>query len=570
MRKPVWKIFLLGALIGVLSFLVVYGVTPLDPTRVNWIGLGYDEWDIQQRYAGWMAYRNSDWRFPLGDANAWGYPAENGVNIAFSDSVPWVCVLFKLLSPLLPQTFQWEGIYALAGFALQGGAAAMLLSLFLNSWLTTSAATLFFTFSPVLLEREFRHTSLASHYLILFALYFYFKYRRTPGKYPWQMFLLPAVAVGITPYFLPMVAVFILAMCVDQVRLSHKPAGPLLYFLGSCACGIAAAFAIGSVGHGYSAVREQGAYGTYSMNLNAVINPRSCGGYTWSQFLPQREQLYGQYDGFNYLGAGVMAFLALDLLLLLWIAARRPGAGQRLQRALGRNMTVLLVCLFLTVFAVSNVVCFDGAELFTLPLPRPLVALCSVFRASSRLFYPVYYLLMLAAVVVFAKALAIFGKQRFLLAGVVAFAGLQLFDLSGAIVQKHADMDQRAQNSLGLPAELQDLSGYSFLYVTDELVAWGSRNVLCAVYGPGMKTNTWDTNTSPAATGPNWYYMNQTQEQLQQGQYSEDTLYVTIDAARYEQWQRTFADADVRFVTWEVEDPRGPYYFMLPVHSSAE
>ena len=35
MRKPVWKIFLLGALIGVLSFLVVYGVTPLDPTRVN-------------------------------------------------------------------------------------------------------------------------------------------------------------------------------------------------------------------------------------------------------------------------------------------------------------------------------------------------------------------------------------------------------------------------------------------------------------------------------------------------------------------------------------------------------
>ena len=70
MRKPVWKIFLLGALIGVLSFLVVYGVTPLDPTRVNWIGLGYDEWDIQQRYAGWMAYRNSDWRFPLGDANA--------------------------------------------------------------------------------------------------------------------------------------------------------------------------------------------------------------------------------------------------------------------------------------------------------------------------------------------------------------------------------------------------------------------------------------------------------------------------------------------------------------------
>lgn len=567
MRKPVWKIFLLGALIGVLSFLVVYGVTPLDPTRVNWIGLGYDEWDIQQRYAGWMTYRNSDWRFPLGDANAWGYPAENGVNIAFSDSIPWVCVLFKLLSPLLPQPFQWEGIYALASFALQGGAAAMLLSLFLDSWLATSAATLFFTFSPVLLEREFRHTSLASHYLILFALYFYFKYRRAPGKYPWQMFLLPAVAVGITPYFLPMVAIFILAMCVDQVRVSHKPAGPLLYFLGSCVCGVAAAFAIGSVGHGYAAARE--GYGYYSMNLNAVINPRSCGGYTWSQFLPQREQLYGQYDGFNYLGVGVMAFLALDLVLLLWMTARRPGAGNGLKKALGRNGTLLPVCLLLTLFAVSHVVCFDGTELFTIPLPEPLFALCSVFRASSRLFYPVFYLLMLAAVVAFAKELAFLGKQRFLLAGIVVFAGLQLLDLSGVIVQKHTDMDRRARNSLGLPAELQDLSGYQFLYVAEDLADWGSRNVLCAVYAPGMKTNTWDTNTWPADTGPNWDYMSQMQEQLQQGQYSEDTLYVTIDAARYEQWQRTFADADVHFVTWNVEDLRGPYHFMLPVRGAA-
>ena len=357
-------------------------------------------------------------------------------------------------------------------------------------------------------------------------------------------------------------------MCVDQVRISHKPAGPLLYFLGSCACGIAAAFAIGSVGHGYSAARD--GYGNYSMNLNAVINPRSCGGYTWSRFLPQREQLYGQYDGFNYLGVGVMAFLALDLVLLLWMIARRPGAGERLKKALGRNGTLLPVCLLLTLFAVSNVVCFDGAELFTVPLPQPLFALCSVFRASSRLFYPVLYLLMLTAVVAFAKELAALGKQRFLLAGIAVFAGLQLFDLSGAIVQKHTDMDRRAQNTLGLPAELQDLSGYRFLYVTDELVSWGSRNVLYAVYGPGMKTNTWDTNTSPAATGPNWYYMNQTQEQLQQGQYDEDTIYVTIDGARYEQWQQTFADSDVRFVTWDVEDPRGPYYFMLPVRAGAE
>ena len=265
------NIFFLGAIIGGLTFLVIYGPGPLDVTNDDWISykIGYDEWDIQQHYAGWLVFRASDWSFPLGQANACGYPMAQGANITFADAIPWVAIICKIFSPILPQTFQYEGLYELVAFSLQGGAAAILLSLFLKRWETLAIGTLFFTFSPIMMERAFRHTSLSSHYLILFAMYCYFKYRRRQEeKYPWQMLILPAVAVGITPYFLPMVEVFISLLCIEKGYKTKKYGKAAGYFALSCAVGIAAAYIIGSIGNGYSASRD--GYGYYSLNLNAL------------------------------------------------------------------------------------------------------------------------------------------------------------------------------------------------------------------------------------------------------------------------------------------------------------
>ena len=90
-------------------------------------------------------------------------------------------------------------------------------------------------------------------------------------------------------------------------RPAHpQTAGPCGLFLGTCAAGYAAGVVLGSLNNGYSASREN--YGVFSFNLNALFNPQLKGGYTWSRILPARPQLYGQYDGFNYLGFGMLAF----------------------------------------------------------------------------------------------------------------------------------------------------------------------------------------------------------------------------------------------------------------------
>ena len=96
-KQKTWALLLLGALLGLAACLCLYGTAPLDPANDVWIWYGYDETDIHQHYAGWLGFRNSSWQFPLAQADALAYPAGTGVNISFTDSLPWVSVLFKLL-----------------------------------------------------------------------------------------------------------------------------------------------------------------------------------------------------------------------------------------------------------------------------------------------------------------------------------------------------------------------------------------------------------------------------------------------------------------------------------------
>lgn len=563
-KKRVYRIFLLGVVLGILTFLLIYGINPVDVTNDTWITYknGYDEWDIQQRYAGWLAFRASEWNFPLGQASAWGYPIPKGVNVAFSDSIPWVAIFCKVLSPILPQTFQYEGLYAMVVFALQGGAAAMLLSLFFDKLSLITVNTLLFTFSPILLERAFRHTSLASHYIVLFAMYFYFKYRREQ-RYPRQMLLLPAIAVGITPYFLPMVEIFILLLCLEKIYHGQKWKMSVLYFAFSCFLGMVVAWGIGTVGNGYSANRE--GYGYYSLNLNALINPDSCGNYTWSNIFPKREQLYGQYDGFNYLGGGMLALIGFAVILFLASAFYHQECRIRIRKVLSGNTALVLACVFLTCFAVSNVVCFDAVQIVEIPLPEIILQLCGIFRASSRLFYPVYYILILFGIVLCKDTLQYINCEKWACPVLMAFLLLQLFDLKTVIWQKHVDMEERTTAECStLPNELQNIQDVNFVFAANDFNTWGGRNVMCALFRCGMKTNILDCNTQPSDIDINKYYTQKVQTELQKGIVDDKTVYVTTDLQCYEAWKDRYESSQVMFFEWTVGDYFGTYYFMLP------
>ena len=162
------RLFLLGTLLGLAAFLCVYGVSALDVTIDAFLRGGYIEQDVQQHYAGWLFYRQSPLSLPLCETDHLNWP--DGTSIAFTDSIPLFAAFFRLLSPLLPQTFQYFGLYTALCVALQGGFAALLVGLFVHSDLTAMLGSVPFVLSPLLLERALRHTSLAAHFLILAAL----------------------------------------------------------------------------------------------------------------------------------------------------------------------------------------------------------------------------------------------------------------------------------------------------------------------------------------------------------------------------------------------------------------
>ena len=157
---------------GAAILVLIYGTLPLDVTYDSWIFNNYIETDIVQRYAGWLAYRNSSTVLPFtfSDVIAWPF----GDYTSLTDGMPLIILIFKLLNPILPFVFQFCGIVCLFNMMMQAVCGAKLISLFTQDKLQQFIGSMIFCFSPVLIERFFRHTSLSFHWLILLAAYLYF------------------------------------------------------------------------------------------------------------------------------------------------------------------------------------------------------------------------------------------------------------------------------------------------------------------------------------------------------------------------------------------------------------
>ncbi len=430
--------FLLGAAAGGILFLCLYGVRPLDVTYDAWILNGYVETDVTQRYAGWLAYRQAASFFPLTFSPLVSFPF--GGYTSLCDSIPLFEILFKLMSGFLPATFQFEGILCLLNLMLQGACGALLVSLFTESRAAAALGGCLFCFSPILLERLFRHTSLSFQWLLLLALWLYFLCRRT-GR--WGAYLGFAVlsvgSVWLHPYFTPMLLGFFAAAVCDglahapvQARSASQPetpakrecasspeaanpytahnrlrrAAPLGLWLLSAAGAVGSAALLGDLAPGTG---NTSGYGTMGLNLNALFNPKSLGPnwwvpgqgtIDWSLVLPMRAYAENGLESFNYLGLGVLLAGALAAAILLVRFCRAPRAGLRQAGQTLRAHPFLAAFLaFSTLFAISNVVCAFSHVLVRLPLPAQVESVCSAFRASGRLFWSVNLTLVLAVIV---------------------------------------------------------------------------------------------------------------------------------------------------------------------------
>jgi hypothetical protein len=158
----------------------------------------------------------------------------------------------------------------------------------------------------------------------------------------------------------------------------------------------------------------------------------------WSRILPVLPQNYAQYDGFNYLGFGVLlaqvgmvAYGAVRLVRV--IILKDKSLFERVWKFIKSHIWLLIVLFCLAVFSVSNIVVWGATILFSYPLPEFVLRLFVTFRSSGRLFWPITYLFTLVPLVFVGRIVR--GQWK---TGIIALlVGVQLFDISSTLIQKH-------------------------------------------------------------------------------------------------------------------------------------
>ena len=383
LQKHRWS--LTGALLGALVFLILYGVRVLDPTCVDWI-LNNPSPDPAQHYLGWVFYRRSGWHLPYLGANYSAiYPYRT--SILYTDSIPLLAVLGKLLGGALPARFQYLGLWGLFCYAMQGGLAQALIARIggvrpgdtAKNWASVLGAGVLVLF-PALNIRMFAHTALAANWLVLLALWLWLcaersENRPTTAKLCLWWGILGLLCAGIHLYYLPMVGMVLVAACVQRALEKRGPAAVVLPIAGFCGAALAELFVLGA----------------FAANFAGYSNGYLSGADLANLFVPG---LGASWEQEIYAGLGTTIAVVLALAGLL-VQHKQAGAFFR------RHKNVVIAALVLLVLdaiaAMGNTVTFAGRTLFTVPIPQALMDFWAMFSSCARLAWLAGMLLAVAA-----------------------------------------------------------------------------------------------------------------------------------------------------------------------------
>lgn len=397
--------------VGLTAFLTRFGIGALDPTNINWLMSG----DWGQHLLGWLMFRRAEWTFPLGATPNLAFPVES--TIAYSDSLPLLALPAKVFESVLPEPFQFIGLWLATCFALQGVFAALWLGTVVKSPLVQALGGSLIALSPALAARV-GHDTLCAHFLLLAMFWLYFRQeagRATRGAGLWARgreqfagLVVVALSTAVHPFICVMVLALAMALVVRGAlaRQLSRPEGAA-FALANLAVAVGGFAVLGYIGRGTS--RSAPGFGGYGADLLTFVNPMG-----WSRLMPDLPSQPGAYEGMGFLGLGAIALGALALVF----AVRERRRWRELP---WRTYAPLLVtCGLLALFAASSTIRIAGKPLIGLRgIDEPFLPFVEQFRSSGRFVWPLHYLAMFGAI---AGALALLKSRPRLALVTVAIA----------------------------------------------------------------------------------------------------------------------------------------------------
>lgn len=497
-QKNIISVFIVG-LLAFVAFALIY-LEVLNPNYNAWLLTAGP--DPVQQYLGWVMYRFSDWSFPIGLASNYAYPF--GVAITFTDSIPLLAILFKIINNLLSQNFQYFGLWISFCFVMQGIWAYLLVYLFFPKRLVAILASLFFVLSPIMLFRLGGHFALGAHWLILWSWWIIFSKHYKLSYLHWSAVL--SISLLVHPYLLFinlfLILVDILFLYFVDKKIKIKDIFYFLTFQGTLIILLAYSLGLFLIGEA-----QAPGYGDFSMNLNAIFNPMG-----WSNILGDLDTIRYQAEGFNYLGFGILVLLFLSLFKFF--------TGSGIKDFFYKKWPLFLIAIVLTAISISHVVAFNSHILFTLPLNEFITDnILALFRSSGRFFWPVFYLLVLASFYILKNL-----KTKLVLLILVLALFLQIYDLSG-ILRKRGQVFEGQVFSDSILTEQFKSASRNYKHLEFYPVFPHKNYMVFVIFAAENKLSVNNGQFSRPIAGQE-EYLEAEMQRIKNGQLDKDTIYV--------------------------------------------
>ncbi len=446
------------SLSALILFCGIYGFSMLDISNISYI---YNNYDTEQHYFGWMAYRDAPFMFPPGLGNRLIYP--DASSVIFTDSIPLIAFLFKLISPLLPETFQYFGLWTLFSMLLSGVLTANILLRHGCAPVRAFFSGVLMMLVPTVMIRAFAHEALAGQWLVILSLSLWDEIyvRDKTSEMPARSIILQGgfigfLASGIHLYFLPICGIILLGtalyLCLKDKRI-WQAVSLIASYIASAALGV-------WLWGGFSVDLPPGDI-NYEMgnaaNLNTLFNPLD------DSFFLHGLPLYyvGQDDGYGYLGFGMWIIMAVGIFILLR------------EKLCDKALLISVILMFIVAFFFSTypILSFGEKVFFSYRLPHPIHSVMAIFRCNGRGIWVITYSLMIGALILINKK-----NGRWLPVFLILCIGLQIADLSPLIREKYTYCNEPrvVKNSLSDSKEMKEALAtgrYEHVFM-DESLLW--------------------------------------------------------------------------------------------------
>ncbi len=252
--------------------------------------------------------------------------------------------------------------------------------------------------APPLTWRIHGHFALTAHWAILAAIWSYFKlnsFDNNKSENKNSIFFLQLAIIiitsGIHPYIAVMSFSLIVVSYLDQLAQNRIKMMKAFTSISIITLSLITGWYL----FGYLPSPSSNilyGYGKYSLNLNSIFNPMSFSSFLKS--LPVQEY---QYEGFNYLGLGILLLLLSNCIVI--IIKQKINICRTVISFIKNHTFLCLLLIILTGFALSNQIYWQNILIFEYPLPIGMEKIAAAFRAGGRFFWIVHYLILLGVLV---------------------------------------------------------------------------------------------------------------------------------------------------------------------------